>query len=172
MTRNIAPTEGGPSGGQLEAKIGAYYMLAMLCESEARGLPSAVARLVKFQRGYEGHALDDIVVEGVDAAGAQVSLEIQTKRTLDFTASDDQFAKVIAQIVGAPDDLPQAPLAAAIGRTSAKIERHYHQLLLLARKMSSGDVLRRALGAPRVVSAQHKGARLKLLLCGERLQER
>jgi hypothetical protein len=53
MTRNIAPTEGGPSGGQLEAKIGAYYMLAMLCESEARGLPSAVARLVKFQRGYE-----------------------------------------------------------------------------------------------------------------------
>jgi hypothetical protein len=41
MTRNIAPTEGGPSGGQLEAKIGAYYMLA------------TVARLVKFQRGYE-----------------------------------------------------------------------------------------------------------------------
>jgi hypothetical protein len=38
MTRNIAPTEGGPSGGRLEAKIGAYYMLAMLCESEARGL--------------------------------------------------------------------------------------------------------------------------------------
>ena len=159
MTRNIAPTEGGPTGGQLEAKIGAYYMLAMLCESEARGLPGGVARLVKFQRGYEGHALDDIVVEGVDAAGTPVALEIQAERTLDFTASDEQFAKLIAQIAGAAGDPPPVPLAAAISRTSAKIERHYHQLLLLARKMSSGEGLRRALDA--AARTQRRHARLR-----------
>lgn len=174
MTRNIAPTEGGPTGGQLEAKIGAYYMLAMLCESEARGLPGGVARLVKFQRGYEGHALDDIVVEGVDAAGTPVALEIQAKRTLDFTASDEQFAKLIAQIARAAGDPPPVPLAAAIGRTSAKIERHYHQLLLLARKSRQvracdGRSTRRAYSAQACATSPRQSA-LKCELPGKRFR--
>ena len=96
-----------PSGGQLKAKIGAYYILAMLCENEARGLPGwGVSRLVKFQRGYEGHALDDIVVAEVDAAGVHVALEIQAKRTLDFTASDNQLQRLSARIAGATDYPP------------------------------------------------------------------
>jgi hypothetical protein len=153
MSRNVTPTEGGPSGGQLEAKVGAFYFLSMLCESEPRGLPGCTARLVKFQRGYEGHALDDLVVEGFDAAGGAASLEIQSKRSLDFTASDPQFAKVVAQIVAGSRYGSARPIAVAIGRTSAKIERHYYQLLQLARKMASAEGLRRALDAPRVTSA-------------------
>ncbi|HZC16954.1 MAG TPA: hypothetical protein VE309_09335, partial [Caulobacteraceae bacterium] len=151
MTYNTNPAEGGPGGGQLEAKIGAYYLLSMLAESEPRGLPGCTAGMVKFQRGYEGHALDDIIVLGENADGAARALEVQAKRTIDFTASDPVFAKVIAQIVSAGEG-HEGPLAVAIARTSAKIERHYQQLLLLARKTSSAAALARALDAARVVS--------------------
>ena len=151
MTRNTNPNEGGPAGAQLEAKIGAYYLLALLGETEPRGMPGAVAQKVKFQRTYEEYALDDIIVLGVDAAGLSVSLEIQSKRTLEFTAGDVKFAKVIAQIVRA-GDAHAAPVAAAVSASNSKIEREYHQLLQRARKLSSGADLRRALDAPRVMN--------------------
>lgn len=150
---NVPAAAGGPSGGQLEAKIGAFYLLAMLAEVEPRGLPGALATRVKFQRGYEGHALDDIIVEGADANGSAVALEIQAKRTLDFTASDAAFGKVVRQIAAGVAAGSDAPIAAAVGRTNAKIERPYQALLTLARKTGSGGALRRALDAPRVVSA-------------------
>ncbi|WP_448149422.1 hypothetical protein [Labrys miyagiensis] len=108
---------------------------------------------MKFQRGYEGHALDDIVVEGVNTAGDPATLEIQAKRTLEFTASDEAFGKVVAQIISAQGEAAKRPIAAAIARTNTKIERHYQQLLVLARTVGSGDALRQALDAPRVVSA-------------------
>ncbi len=153
MTRNTAPAEGGPSGARLEVKIGAFYLLCLLAETEPRGMAGAVTTRVKFQRGYEDHALDDIVVEALNAAGELAALEIQAKRTLDFTASDAAFAKLVGQIVSATGAAAERPIAAAIHRTSAKIERHYQQLLILARKLGSGVALRRALDAPRVVSA-------------------
>jgi hypothetical protein len=153
MTRNTNPTEGGPTGGQLEAKIGAYYFLTMLAESEPRGLPGCTAQKVKFQRAYEDHALDDVIVLGQSADGEPRTLEIQSKRTVDFTTSDPAFAKVIAQILRAGED-HAAPLAVAIARTSTKIERHYHQLLQVARKSSSAVALRRILDAKRVASQE------------------
>lgn len=150
---NAPAASGGPSGGQLEAKIGAFYLLAMLAEVEPRGLPGAVATRIKFQRGYEGHALDDIIVEAVDAAAGSVALEIQAKRTLDFTPSDEAFRKVVRQVVASVASGSAAPIAAAVGRSNAKIDRPYQALLTLARKTGSGADLRRALDAPRVVSA-------------------
>jgi hypothetical protein len=151
MSRNVNPGEGGPAGGQLEAKIGAFYFLSMLAEAEPRGMPGCTATKVKFQRTYEGHALDDIIVLGVDADGNDRVLEIQSKRTTDFTASDAAFGKTVAQIVAAgPDHV--APVAIAIARTNAKIERHYQQLLLLARKTSTAEAFARAVAAERVVS--------------------
>lgn len=151
MTRNTNPNEGGPGGGQLEAKVGAFYFLCMLAESEPRGLPGCTATKVKFQRTYEEHALDDVIVIGESADGEPQTLEIQSKRTLDFTASDAAFGKVIAQVVRAGEG-HTAPIAVAIARTSAKIERHYHQLLQLARKCSSAAALRGALDASRVAN--------------------
>ena len=151
MSRNVNAGEGGPGGGQLEAKIGAYYFLSMLAEADPRGMPGCAATKVKFQRTFEGHALDDIIVLGVDAIGEQRTLEIQSKRTIDFTAGDAAFGKTIAQIVAAGPD-HDAPLAIAIARTSTKIERHFQQLLLLARKTSTSDGFARAASAERVVS--------------------
>ena len=145
MTRNIASTQGGPSGGQLEAKIGAYYMLAMLCESEARGLPGAVARLVKFQRGYEGHALDDIVVEGVvtlknhpdadvgfearvarfNKAGGLGGREIKFLGVKDDGLDPDQALSVLQGVVGKDAVFAVAPVAseAMLAPSAAYLER-------------------------------------------------
>ncbi len=146
MPRNVNAGEGSPGGGQLEAKVGAYYFLSMLAETEPRGMPGCTATKVKFQRTYEEHALDDIIVLGVDAIGESRTLEIQSKRTIDFTVGDAAFGKTIAQIVVTGPD-HYAPLAIAIARTSTKIERHYQQLLLLAGKTSTSEAFARAVSA-------------------------
>jgi hypothetical protein len=124
----------------------------MLAESEARGLPGASLRSVKFQRGYEGHAFDDVIVTGADGSGGSVTLEVQAKLTLDFTKGDPQFGRAVRQIA---QDIAQGgagALAIAISRTNGKIERPYQQLLQLARKLPSGADLRTALVAERVTN--------------------
>lgn len=149
--RNVNPIEGGPAGGLLEGRVAAYYLLVMLCETEPRGMPGALAHRIKFQRSDEGHAFDDIIVAGAGSDGGPLVLEVQAKRTLDLTESDKVYGKLIAQIATARDD-EQVVLAAALGRSSTRIERDYQELLGRARKLSSGESLRRALDAPRVMN--------------------
>ena len=156
MTRNIAPTEGGPTGGQLEAKIGVYYMLAVLCESEARGC-RWVARLVSSSAAMK--------VTLWTISSSKGSMRPASRSPLKLKLSECSISRPATNSSPSLSHrLRERPVIRRrcrwrpIGRTSAKIERHYHQLLLLARKMSSGEGLRRALDAPR---AQRRHARLR-----------
>lgn len=92
------PASSGGAGTHFEAKVGASYLLSMLLEVDARGLPGCRIESVSLQRSQEGHPLDDIVIRGVDQAGNAATLEIQVKRTLTFTASDTEFREVVKQI--------------------------------------------------------------------------
>src|ERR1700689_2065818 len=89
-----APASTGNAGPQFEAKVGAFYALALLAGSEPRGLPGATIRSVEFQQRIAGHPLDDVIVKATNADGSAATLEVQVKRTLDFTASDIQFREV------------------------------------------------------------------------------
>jgi hypothetical protein len=136
----IAPPAGtGNAGPQFEAKVGAFYVLSLLAGSEPRGLPGATIRSVELQRRVDGHPLDDVIVQALNADGSPATLEIQAKRTLTFTASDSEFRDVVGQMWKAAQKpefhTTRYELAAAIARTSTRIEHFCQELLHWARQL-------------------------------------
>lgn len=138
-TSATSPASSGPAGGHFEAQVGASYVLALLTGSEPRGLPGTTIDSIKFQRATEGYPLDDVIVHAHDVQGKPAVLEIQVKRTISFTPTDDVFHKVVAQIAQAserPDFWnSRHELAIAIARTSRKIDGAYQDVLTWARKL-------------------------------------
>lgn len=98
LTPRIAPPAAtGNAGPHFEAEVGAYYLLSLLASGETRGLPEATPGRVQLQQAA-GYPLDDVVVRAISADGSPAVLEIQAKRTLDFTASDEEFADVVRRM--------------------------------------------------------------------------
>lgn len=133
-----SPAATGPSGPLLEGHVGAQYLLPLLSGSEARGLPGVVVTRVAFQRAAYNHPMDDVIVVGHDRQGRPATLELQAKRTIDFTARDMIFADVVAFACRAAAKLEfkttRYELAVAIARTSTKIEQHIQDVLKWARE--------------------------------------
>ena len=71
-----SPRKTAPAGGQFEVSVGVHYALAILAETEAFGLPGAIAAKIAFQRRDQGHPLDDIILTGTRSDGAVCTLEI------------------------------------------------------------------------------------------------
>ena len=59
--KDSSPRSTGPAGGQFETKVGTHYVLALLANTESLGLPGAVVDRLEFQRGGQGHPLDDVI---------------------------------------------------------------------------------------------------------------
>lgn len=119
----------------------------MLIQADARGLPSIRIEKVGLQRASAGFPLDDVIVHGVSVHGKPVTLEIQVKRTVTFSAGDTVFADVVSQIAesvdkGALND-PEHRFAVAIARRSAKIDGTYQDLLTWARQLTCTDFFAR-----------------------------
>lgn len=139
-----SPAASGPAGSLFEGQVGAAYLLSMLTGAEPRGLPGTSIDRVELQRAGEGYPLDDVIVQAHDGAGNRSSLEVQVKRTIDFTASDAVFKKVVAQMA----DAARKPgfwerkhqLAVATARTSRKIEGAYQDVLTWARQIGTAEV--------------------------------
>jgi hypothetical protein len=70
----------------------------------ARGLPGTWIDRAAFQRADEGFPLDDVVVNSHDASGTLTTLQVQVKRSIQFSPSDDVFKKVVGQIAEAIKD--------------------------------------------------------------------
>src|ERR1700730_3871188 len=133
------PASTGNAGPYFEAKVGAFYLLSLLAESEPRGLPGATVRTVELQRRIDEHPLDDVIVQAINADGSSATLEIQVKRSLKFTTSDLEFRDVIGQIADAakkPEFKTQRyELAVAIARTTTRIEFACQEVLHWARQL-------------------------------------
>lgn len=144
MAVNVSsPAASGPAGSHFEAQVGAAYLLALLTGSDPRGLPGTMIDSIKLQRAAEGHPLDDVIIHAHDGRGSPVVLEIQVKRTISFTPSDDVFQQVAEQIARA-SQLPdfwtsRHELAIATARTSRKIDGAYQDVLTWARQL--GDAV-------------------------------
>jgi hypothetical protein len=132
------PTATGNAGPQFEEKVGAFYLLALLSGGEPRGLPGATIQTVRFQQRAAGRPLDDVVVQACNADGSSAILEIQAKRTLTFTASDDEFSDVVAQMWQAAQksefQTKRHELAVAIARTTTRVEQVCQEVLHRARQ--------------------------------------
>ena len=134
------PAAAGPAGPRFEGKVGAFYFLALLAGGEPRGLPGAVTRKVRFQQSAHGRPLDDVTVDAVNADGSDAFLDIQAKRTIDFTAGNQEFADVVRRLWATARKPTFAAsryeLAVAIARTSTRIERDCQQVLQWARQLA------------------------------------
>lgn len=133
------PASTGNAGPYFEAKVGAFYLLSLLAESEPRGLPGATVRSVELQRRVDQHPLDDVIVQAINADGSSATLEIQVKRSLKFTTSDLEFRDVVGQIADAakkPEFKTQRyELAVAIARTTTRIEFACQEVFYWARQL-------------------------------------
>src|ERR1700675_1921223 len=98
-TRAASPAATGPGGAHFEAKVGAFYLLAMLLDAEPRGLPGARIDKIQFQGAGDGFALDDVILHATSIAGAASVLEIQAKHKIAFSPGDTVFQKVARQII-------------------------------------------------------------------------
>lgn len=137
-----APAATGNTGACFEAKVGAFYLLALLTSGEPRGLPGARIQRVQFQQAAAGRPMDDIIVQALSAGGSLATLEVQAKRTLDFTASDSEFRDVVRRmwLAAQKQEFTSTTyeLAVAISRSSTRIERAYQQVLYWARQLPDG----------------------------------
>jgi hypothetical protein len=112
MTTGVAPPAAtGNAGPRFETKVGAYYLLSLLTSGEPRGLPRAMVTRVKLQQVRAGYPLDDVVVRATNADGSPAVLEIQAKRTLDFTASDEEFTDIVRRMWAASTEARVQDLA-------------------------------------------------------------
>jgi len=134
-----SPAASGPAGAQFEGQVGASYLLCMLARSEPRGLPGTRIQSVKFQRGDEGHPLDDVIVYAQDQKGCKAILEIQVKRSITFAPTDKIFKKVVNQIADAAGKSgfwsSRIELAIATTSVSKKIHGAYQDVLSWAREI-------------------------------------
>ncbi len=94
MTKQAAsPAATGPGGAHFEAKVGAYYLLALLLDAEPRGLPSVRIHRIQLQGAGDGFPLDDVIVHARMPAGAPATAEIQAKRKITFSPADRTGSK-------------------------------------------------------------------------------
>jgi hypothetical protein len=133
--RGSSPASRGGAGVYIEGELGAYYLLAMLAGTEARGMPGVKITSVRFQGVDQGFAMDDLILEGVGADGDAL-LEIQSKRDISFAPKDATFAEVVAQVARSPArTVPEDRhlLAVATQRQSKSITGPYQDVLIWAR---------------------------------------
>jgi hypothetical protein len=139
-----SPASTGGSGALFEAQVGAAYLLSMLLEVDARGLPNYRINSIALQRGQEGYPLDDVIVHGEDQSGRPATLEIQVKRSITFAPSDQVFQDVVKQVRKAMDDpffwTDHHHLAVALARTTQKIEAAYQDVLNWARNTENAAI--------------------------------
>jgi hypothetical protein len=150
------PAATGNAGPQFEGKVGAFYLLALLASSEPRGLPGATIRTVEFQQRGSGRPLDDVIVQATNADGSAAILEIQAKRSLTFTASDKEFADVVAQMwesAQKPEfETTRYELAVAIARTTTRVEHDCQEVLHWARQLPDGTTFSAHIGREKFAS--------------------
>ena len=140
LPQAASPAASGPAGSRFEGKVGAFYFLALIGSGEPRGLPGATARTVRFQQSAHDRPLDDVTIDATNADGSAAFLDIQAKRTINFTRADRNFADVVRRL-WATSQKPQFTaaryeLAIAIARTSTRIERDCQQVLQWARHLT------------------------------------
>lgn len=141
--KGTPPAAAGPAGAEFEVKVGASYLLSMLADAPARGLPGSVINQVSFQQGDDGYPMDDVIVTAVGSAGENTTLEIQAKRSITFAPKDPVFEKVMSQVVASVKRKKfweqNVQLAVATTQTSKQISGPYQEILSWARETDSQE---------------------------------
>jgi hypothetical protein len=131
VDRGSSPASRGGAGTYIEGELGAFYLLSMLADIPAHGLPGARIAKVRFQGGDLGYKLDDLIIHGVSPSGDAL-LEIQSKRDITFLPGDRVYRDVAAQIAKSErTDVAEDRhfLGIATQRTDRRISGAYQDVL-------------------------------------------
>ena len=117
----------------------------MLAHAEPRGLPGTTIDRIALQRADDGFPLDDVIIHAHEGTtGRLATLQIQVKRSIAFSPSDDVFKKVAGQIAKAIEEpgfwSGRNELAIATSRGSRKIDGSYQDVLRWARQLGSAQL--------------------------------
>lgn len=126
-----SPASRGGAGTYIEGELGAFYLLSMLADIPAHGLPNARITKVRFQGTDLGYKLDDLIIHGVSQSGDAL-LEIQSKRDITFSPGDAIYKDVTSQIAKSQStEVPEDRhfLGIATQRTSRRISGAYQDTL-------------------------------------------
>jgi len=153
---NVAsPYSTGGGGGDLEHRVGASYLAAALCGVVPRGQPAGITTTVSFQRLYEGHSLDDIVVYSTVATG-EAKLALQLKRNLAIGEDNPLFADVMRACwltyTSPLFNYGIDRFGIVVGLYGQRIDEHYQTALTWARNSSTAEDFVMRTNTPRLCS--------------------
>ncbi len=150
-----SPYSTGGGGNDLEHRVGASYLAAALCGVVPRGQHAGIATTVSFQRLYEGHSLDDIVVYSAVATG-EAKLALQLKRNLAIGADSVLFADVMRACwltyTSPRFNYGVDRFGIVVGLYGQRIDEHYQTALTWARNSSTADDFMARTNTPRLSS--------------------
>ena len=95
--RPTSPEIAGGAGFTYEDTVVAYYLAALLREERAAPIEGIVRDVAVQQAGHD-RPMDDIIV-GVDYVGVPTKLNLQAKRKVQISASNKDFADILARAV-------------------------------------------------------------------------
>jgi len=137
-----SPYSTGGGGTQLETRVAASCLVAVLCEAPVRGLPGDFATAAQSQRAAFDHPLDDIIIKGIRADGREVRLDLQVTDKLTFTANDAKWVDVLQRswdtFVKPGFDAALHRIGVGIGVYNARVDQHYQSVLTWAGYSTNG----------------------------------
>ena len=90
-----SPFSTGGGGYRFESRVGAYYLLSLLCGNITRGI-DGVTKNVKFQQKFAGNLLDDIVVV-TNNGELEKTLSLQVRYRIHVTENNAEFKQLIGE---------------------------------------------------------------------------
>lgn len=110
-------------------------------------MPGMRVTSVQFQRASMGSPLDDVIVLGHDARGATASLQVQVKRSIEFTSGDANFRSVVAMVCkAAARGFKEGGDSCAVATGNAsRMDRHVQAVLHWARQYQDSQTFHRRL---------------------------
>lgn len=92
-----SPELTGGTGFTFEGTLVATYLVSLLIEGPARGLPGRTTACVAVQQAAFDEPLDDLVVDADAADGSRGRISLQVKRSLTISAaaSNTDFREIV-----------------------------------------------------------------------------
>jgi hypothetical protein len=92
-----SPELTGGAGFTFEGNLVATYLISLLIEGPARGLPSRTVARVAMRQAAFGEPLDDLVIDAnaVDGTRARISLQVKRSLTISAAASNTDFREIV-----------------------------------------------------------------------------
>lgn len=163
----VSPFSTGGGGVRFELLVASYYLIKLLRQKVARGMPKGIVQEVRLQQRNRDCPVDDIVVACKSATGSR-TLYLQVKHSITFS-KNAEFTEVVQQAwrqTSGPKFRPnQDAVGLAIGEVcnNATVRKHVRDVLEWSRTSANAEAfyakIRKFHIKKRVVDAFEEGIR-------------